>query len=378
MSLPYVGGRELTYEEAQAYYRGYMPTWSFGEGYTGSYFDQSILDHFAGVDSTSKQILARHLVAAAPTTPLPPPPSLSTPGVPHAGFEFVNYSPDPRAGALEVTSPPITHTAADMGLSMMSPAPTSFALTPTQQRPMLSLGSAGSGFSSSIGSLSPSIYSMLGYPSATTSFLPSGGQPPVSIPGSVGGVAADICTQYGVPASICALGGAAVDRWLGGSGATSGSGVGGTQTGGSTLAVTCQPGYVLGPDGTCILDITPGGGGLTTGAPTIYPSNGQAAVIGAMGMPAVVPRLVGSVLNARNEQRPILRCPPRMVLGADNLCYMKPLAARWRKWKPTPKPPVSAEDARAIRQAAAAKKRVKKLAGSVGLVTHARGAHRGK
>lgn len=85
------------------------------------------------------------------------------------------------------------------------------------------------------------------------------------------------------------------------------------------------------------------------------------AVVGAFGMPAMVPR---------EENRPTLICPRGMVLGTDDLCYPKGvLSSRnlHRKWRRSPRPTISAGDARAIRIAAAAKDRVMKLAKDVGL-----------
>jgi len=85
------------------------------------------------------------------------------------------------------------------------------------------------------------------------------------------------------------------------------------------------------------------------------------AVVGAFGMPAMVPA---------QEMRMTLVCPRGMVLGTDDLCYPKGvLSSRnlHRKWRRPPRPVISAGDARAIRVAAAAKDRVLKLAKDVGL-----------
>lgn len=85
------------------------------------------------------------------------------------------------------------------------------------------------------------------------------------------------------------------------------------------------------------------------------------AVVGAFGMPAMVPE---------EESRVQLVCPRGMVLGTDNLCYPKGvLSSRnlHRKWRRPPRAPVTAADARHIRKAAAAKDRVLRLAKDVGL-----------
>jgi len=90
------------------------------------------------------------------------------------------------------------------------------------------------------------------------------------------------------------------------------------------------------------------------------PSFGQ-AVVGAFGMPAMVPI---------EELRRLLVCPRGMVLGTDDLCYPKGvLSSRnlHRKWRRPPRAPVTAADARAIRRASATRDRVLQLAKDVGL-----------
>lgn len=85
------------------------------------------------------------------------------------------------------------------------------------------------------------------------------------------------------------------------------------------------------------------------------------AVVGAFGMPAMVPEQV---------QRVMLDCGPGMVLGTDDLCYPKSVLSsrnKNRKWRRAPKPTVSRADERAIRKAAAARDRVLQLAKDVGL-----------
>jgi len=106
--------------------------------------------------------------------------------------------------------------------------------------------------------------------------------------------------------------------------------------------------------------VLPGGDPFITGA-------GGTAVMGAFGMPAMQPMIVGSVMKDDGTTSPVRRCMAGMVLGKDDLCYPKAaLNRKYRKWAPDRKPPVSAADAQAIRQAESAKKRVKKLAGDVG------------
>jgi len=95
-------------------------------------------------------------------------------------------------------------------------------------------------------------------------------------------------------------------------------------------------------------------------------------VIGAFGMPAMTPFIVGQIQDHHGNMRPIRRCIAGAVLGRDNLCYPDNLTSGFRKWRKAKRPPVSAGDAACIRKAAASVKRVKKLAESVGLKTSRR------
>jgi len=98
----------------------------------------------------------------------------------------------------------------------------------------------------------------------------------------------------------------------------------------------------------------PGGVPLTTQA-------GGQAVQGAFGMPATTPDF---------ETRTTRRCPKRMVLGFDDLCYPKailPRRSKFRKWRGEPRPTLSVGDEKAIRRANRAKDRVLKLAKEAGL-----------
>lgn len=97
------------------------------------------------------------------------------------------------------------------------------------------------------------------------------------------------------------------------------------------------------------------------------------AVIGAFGVPGLVPAQVG-VIN----DNPILKCPAGMVLGKDNICYVRSVLPRqFRKWPPPGRAPVTAGDAKAIRRAKSATNRVKKLASNVGFTCTKKGSFRG-
>jgi len=118
------------------------------------------------------------------------------------------------------------------------------------------------------------------------------------------------------------------------------------------------------PDGSCKLFLGDRPGpdrptGTDVGPADIF---GE-AVIGAFGMAALVPAVVGEI-----NGRPIRRCPRGAVLGKfDNLCYQKgSISNKNRKWPAAKRPPVSVGDGVCITRAKAAKGRVKRLAKNVG------------
>lgn len=153
-----------------------------------------------------------------------------------------------------------------------------------------------------------------------------------------------------------------------------GGGGGGTQVlPFQPITGSCPTGYRLDSNGRCVQE---GLGGTIArtlpGGNTGVLGQGGQAVIGAFGTPGMLPAQVGVINN-----RPILRCPRAMVLGADDVCYAKgSLPRQFRKWKPATRPAVSGGDVRAIRQAASAKNRVKKLAQNVGFSVANKGARR--
>lgn len=171
-----------------------------------------------------------------------------------------------------------------------------------------------------------------------------------------------------VPWYICAAAGA-VTGGTGGTGAGAGSG---SSSSGALVAEgtgPCPSGYELGPDGQCK---KAGFGGfveraLPGGSTGMLGDQYGPAVQTALG-PALTPRQTGTVVRADGTTHPTLGCPAGMVLGKDNLCYDKrviPKAAR--KWRPAPKPPMSAADAKALRRIGTLQRKVKKLAGNAGL-----------
>lgn len=73
------------------------------------------------------------------------------------------------------------------------------------------------------------------------------------------------------------------------------------------------------------------------------------------------------------------KAPPGYVIveyprgSGQKVAMLRVLATKYGFWKSRPKPPISGWDAKAIRRAASAKKRVKKLASSVGFTTKEKG-----
>lgn len=139
------------------------------------------------------------------------------------------------------------------------------------------------------------------------------------------------------------------------------------------LGPSRRPPFQVGPIGIDPLAVLPGGDPfLTLAAPPQEVATGQGvAVIGAFGQPAMLPMQVGVVMDHHGQPQPIRRCDRGLVLGKDNLCYAK-ISNKDRKWPKAARPPVTAEDAKCIRRAAAATSRVKRLAKSVGLQTKKR------
>jgi len=63
----------------------------------------------------------------------------------------------------------------------------------------------------------------------------------------------------------------------------------------------------------------------------------------------------------------------RMILGVDNLCYMKgQLKADQRKWPPRAKPPISARDWKTLRTAKRVETKAKKIATTAGFTCRTR------
>jgi len=122
----------------------------------------------------------------------------------------------------------------------------------------------------------------------------------------------------------------------------------------------------VGPGCINLGGLPPGGAPATTPGVT----GSGVAVVGAFGLPAMQPEVVGSIQKRDGSSGPILRCSRGMVLGIDSLCYPKavmPRRSKFRKWRAPPRPVISNRDTKAIRIAASAKERVLNLAKEVGL-----------
>lgn len=93
---------------------------------------------------------------------------------------------------------------------------------------------------------------------------------------------------------------------------------------------------------------------------------------------------LGRPVAVQPEMAERIKCPPGYVAvdldgdGIKDACVLKGMARGLGLWKSRPKPPISGYDARAIKRAERAKKRVKKLAGGVGFTCAPKGSRRKK
>jgi len=95
------------------------------------------------------------------------------------------------------------------------------------------------------------------------------------------------------------------------------------------------------------------------------------AVMGAFGLPALEPAIVGQVQRRDGSMALIRRCPRGMVLATDDLCYSKGTRglASFRKWKPEAGGFLPRRDVKCLRRAIAIKgnKTTKKMLRELGL-----------
>jgi len=155
-------------------------------------------------------------------------------------------------------------------------------------------------------------------------------------------------TNQGIFSTVVGIG----QTIFGGGGPLAGPGLGGNRgqgLGGSAPSVPslsgCAPGFSKNAQGICQAE---GFGGVLQRALPFGQTGTQAdvfgeAVIGAMGIPALVPA---------QHQHLTSHCPPGSILGRDNLCYRKgSIPPTFRKWRPGPKPFLSGGDVKCLRKA---------------------------
>jgi len=217
-------------------------------------------------------------------------------------------------------------------------------------------GTAGSNLLSQAGGVS--------YAPGASNMISFGLGPGGPMPGAPGGIPG---IQTGIP-SIDQLLGAGWDWLLGQLSGGQGPGTGGA--GGSLTGATanqCPTGYTwngsqcvtAGLTGT-VQRFLPGG---ATG--TLADAYGE-AVLGRYGV-ALQPAQVGQVTSLKTGiTNPILRCPPGMKLGKDNLCY-KSLTKKERKWVPQRKPLLTGGDMNALARVKRIRTSLRKAAGAADL-----------
>lgn len=130
------------------------------------------------------------------------------------------------------------------------------------------------------------------------------------------------------------------------------------------VARQCRTGFLFNPStGQCekqgivgaVQQFLPGG--ATGTVPATTNGYGQ-AVVGTWGVPALVPATVSGITR---------RCPPGAILGQDDLCYQKgSIPAKYRKWKPEKKGPISAADWKDLQTADRVRKKSKAIAVKAG------------
>lgn len=139
----------------------------------------------------------------------------------------------------------------------------------------------------------------------------------------------------------------AVSGFVGGGQETSAGFTGANRGQGLGTPVSCPPGRIrVGTN--CIKPSAAAPGGVP-----FVTSGGGAVVMGAFGLPAMQPEVVGNITRRDGSTGPILRCEPGLVLATDNLCYAKGtkgLAAN-RKWKPGTRPFLTGGDVKVLRRA---------------------------
>lgn len=137
-------------------------------------------------------------------------------------------------------------------------------------------------------------------------------------------------------------------------------------------SASCPDGYQVNPQ-TGICEKTGVGGAVQRFIPggqtgTMADAYGE-AVVGAFGIPALVPAQVGTIQRRDGTTGAVLRCPPGAVLGRDSLCYQKgSISKQFRKWRPpSGRCPISKKDWAAIKAIGRVQKTIKKVASEAGM-----------
>jgi hypothetical protein len=129
----------------------------------------------------------------------------------------------------------------------------------------------------------------------------------------------------------------------------------------SDFAARTQPTYTL-PQQPAFTGVPPAKG--------TSPGVATPAEVSTMGIPTGIDSF-GRLYAEPEIRQPIRRkCPPGMVLGRNDLCYRKgDVPGSQRKWRPRPKPLVSAQDAKVLRRVDTIRGRIKdawRIAGKPG------------
>ena len=175
----------------------------------------------------------------------------------------------------------------------------------------------------------------------------------LDVGGAAGGLTIEACEALGIPASICALGGAAVAEFFApDEEPTQQLPLQAPEAGFQT---SCPPGFVLNNQGVC--QALPGMNGQQANGFT--PATGAGQPVRGMFGVGVRPRQVGRITSRQGVNRPILRCPTKHVLGEDNVCY-RHLPNTKRKWPKGRKPLLTGGEMNAITKAERAARRLQR------------------
>lgn len=180
----------------------------------------------------------------------------------------------------------------------------------------------------------------------------------LSLGGVIGSVSKGVCQLLPAgPARDACLG---LGSYLGGSGQGNNSSP--AEASNLSPSSTCPAGYVF-RNGRCE-QVGVGGAVARTlpGGNTGVMDSG-AAVKTVLGV-GLYPTVVGSIMRQDGTTGPILRCPAGMVLGKDDICYVRQaIPNNLRRWPRGPRPLLSAQDGKVLRRAHSLEKKLNRVAG---------------